>query len=103
MRLIERFGNVTHRAFNAKFSTIGSNDSARLLAAMLKRVQTQISQTRRFGMSVDAENTTLFTQLIDLDFSQLSCPGFAGYGDYRAMITHLHHTDERGWDLYLVS
>jgi hypothetical protein len=87
MRLIERFGNVSHRAFNAKFSTVGSDDPARLLAAMLKRVQTQISQTRRFGMSIDSENTTFFTQLSDLDFSQLNCPGFAGYGDYRVMIT----------------
>jgi hypothetical protein len=32
-------------------------------------------------MSEDTENTTLFTQLVDLDFSQLSFPGL-GYGNY---------------------
>ena len=89
MCLVERFGNVAHRAFHTKLGAVRSDDPARLLAAMLQCVQTQISQTRGIGMTVDSENTTLFTQLTDLDFSQLSCPGFAGYGDYGLMITHL--------------
>ena len=41
---------------------------------MLQRVQTQVSQARGVGMAVNSEDATLFTQLADLDFGQLSCP-----------------------------
>lgn len=41
---------------------------------MLKRVHSEVSQSRSFGMSVDSEDATLFAELGDLDFSQLSFP-----------------------------
>src|ERR1051326_730122 len=80
MRLVEGFVDVTHGALESQLVTIRSDDAARLLAAMLKRVQAKIGQSCRFGMSVNSEDATLFTQLADLDFGQLSCPGFAGSG-----------------------
>ncbi len=72
MRLIEGIGDVTHLAFHPQLDPIGSDDATRFLAAMLQRVQAEVSQARGFGMSVDSENTTLFTQLVDLDFHALT-------------------------------
>ena len=68
--MIESFGDVTHRAFEPELGAVRSDDATRFLTAMLQRVQTKVGQSRRFGMSVDAEDPTLFTQLVDLDFSQ---------------------------------
>jgi len=68
-RLIECFGNVPHRAFETQLGAIGSDNATRLLASMLKRVQTEVSQTGGFEMSINSENTTLFTQLVVIDFS----------------------------------
>jgi hypothetical protein len=75
MRLVERLGDVTHRTFETQLRAVGSDDAARLLAAMLKRVEAEISESRSVGVTEDAKHATLFTQLCDLDFSQLSCPG----------------------------
>ncbi len=60
VRLIERVADVSHFALESQFSTVGSDDAARFLPTMLKRVQAQIGQSRRFRMSVDSEDTTLF-------------------------------------------
>jgi hypothetical protein len=75
MRLIEGFGDVTHRALESQINAIRSNDAARLLAAMLKRVQTEVSQSCSIRVAVNSKHATLFTQLCDLDFSQLFRPG----------------------------
>jgi hypothetical protein len=86
MRLVEGFVDVTHRAFEAQLGAVGRDDAARFLAAMLKRVKAEVSQSCSIRVAVDSKHATLFTQLSDLDFSQLSCPG-CGLGDYPAMIT----------------
>ena len=72
VRLIESIGDVTHLAFHSELHAVGSNDATRFLAAMLQRVQAEVSQSRGVRMSVDSENTTLFTQLVDLDFHALT-------------------------------
>src|ERR1041385_5803497 len=69
MSLAECFGHVTHRAFETQFGAVGSDDAARFLPSMLKRVQTEVSQSRGFRMSIDSENTTLFMQFVVLVFS----------------------------------
>src|SRR3954454_3219874 len=80
MRLVEGFVDVTHRAFEAQLSTVRRDDAARFLAAMLKRVQAEISQSCSIRVAVDSKHATLFTQLSNLDFSQLSCPGLRARG-----------------------
>src|ERR1044072_4446433 len=80
MRLIECLVDVTHRAFEAQLRTIGNDDAARFLAAMLKRVEAEVSQSGSVRVTEDSKHATLFTQLCDLDFSQLSCPGLR-FGD----------------------
>jgi hypothetical protein len=70
---------VPHRFFETQLNAVRSDDATRFLATVLKRVQTEVSQSRGLGVSVYSENATLFTQLVDLDFSQLSFPGL-GYG-----------------------
>jgi len=45
MSLIEGLGNVTHRALESQLSAIRRDDAARLLAAMLQRVEAEISQS----------------------------------------------------------
>jgi hypothetical protein len=72
--LRERFRDVSHLAFLAEFDAVGRNNATRLLAAMLQRIQTQVSQPRSIRMTVNSEDATLFSQLADLDFRQLNCP-----------------------------
>jgi hypothetical protein len=67
MRLTESVGNVTHRTFESQLGAVGSNDATRLLPAVLKRVQAKVGQSGCIGMSEDSENTTLFTEFVDLD------------------------------------
>ena len=43
---------------------VRNGNAARLLAAMLQCVKTKISKPRRFRVSVDAEHTALFVQLV---------------------------------------
>lgn len=74
VRLIERFRDVSHGPLLPQFDTVGSDNAARLLPAVLQRIQTQVSQARSVGMTINPEDATLFSQLADLDFCQLSCP-----------------------------
>src|SRR6185369_17409419 len=80
MRLVECFVDVTHRALEPQLRAIRRDDAARFLPAMLKRVEAEISQSCSIGVAVDSKHATLFTQLSDLDFSQLSCPGLRARG-----------------------
>jgi hypothetical protein len=61
VRLIEGLGDVTHGALEPKLGAVRSNDATRFLTAMLQRVQTEVGQSRCFGMAVDSEDATLFT------------------------------------------
>ena len=61
VRLIEGFGDVTHGALEPELGAVRSDNATRFLTAMLKRVQTEVGQSRCFGMSIDSEDTTLFT------------------------------------------
>src|SRR5687768_9088428 len=74
MLLRESFGNVSHFALLPEFDAVGCDDATRLLPAVLQRIQTQVSQARGVRMTVNPEDATLFSQLADLDFCQLSCP-----------------------------
>ena len=56
LRLRERFRDVSHLAFLAKFDTVGSDNATRLLAAMLQRIQTQVSQACSVRMTVNSED-----------------------------------------------
>ena len=78
-RLIERFGNMPHRAFLSQFSSIRTYDAARLLTAMLKGIKPQISKPRRICMTVDAEDTAFIAKLVQSYFAQLfsSCSQIA--------------------------
>ena len=91
--LIECLGDVTHGSFESQLGAIGSDNATRFLPTMLERVQTEVSQSSGFWMSVDSENATLFTQLVDLDFCQLSFPDM-DYGDYATDYTD-EHTDQK--------
>src|SRR5262249_15657327 len=74
VRLIKRFGDMSRLTFETQLSAVGRNKTARLLTAMLQRVQSQIGQSCGFRVTVDAEDTTLFTQFVELDFRQGCCP-----------------------------
>ena len=77
MRLIKSLVYMAHGFFESQFRTVGRDNATRFLSSVLERVQTEVSQSRGVGMSVNSEDATLFTELVDLDFSQLSCPDFA--------------------------
>ena len=69
-RLIERFRDVSHLSFEPQLDAVGSYDAAGFLAAVLQRIKAEIGQSRGVRVAVDAEDTTLFTELVDLDFGQ---------------------------------
>ncbi len=43
---------------------VARNDAGGFLAAMLKGVETEIGEIRRFGMAEDTEDTTLVVEMI---------------------------------------
>ena len=64
--LVERVGDVAHRARNAHLLAVGGRDAGALLAAMLQRVEAEIGQVGGFGMAEDAEDAALVFKLIQL-------------------------------------
>ncbi len=62
--LIESFRDIAHRALSYQTLAVGRNHAARFLAAMLQRVQAEISQARRFRMAVDAKHAALFMKFV---------------------------------------
>src|SRR5262249_45463489 len=62
--LIECFGHVTHAPFRVQLAFIRSDNPTRFLATMLERVETEISQPRRFRMAKDTKDAAFFMQLV---------------------------------------
>ena len=62
--LIKGVGNMTHGAFQSQLRPVGRCDAAGFLAAMLQRVEAEISQTRRVRMTVDSEHTAFVAKFI---------------------------------------
>jgi hypothetical protein len=61
---IERVPHMAHRALENQLGAVGRNDAARFLAAVLKRIHSQVGQTRRIRMAIDTEHATLFAQFV---------------------------------------
>jgi len=55
---------MAHRAFQAEFLIIRGHYAARFLTAMLQRVKSQISESRRFRVAVDTEDPALFVEFV---------------------------------------
>src|SRR5258708_10950107 len=49
---------------NVEFFAVAGDDAGGFLAAMLKGVETEIGEVRRFGVAKDAEDTTLVVEMI---------------------------------------
>ena len=64
--LIESFRDLAHRALGHQTLAVGRDHAARFLAAMLQRVQAQISQARGFRVAIDAKHAALFMQFVFL-------------------------------------
>ena len=90
--LIECLGDVSHLACLPEFDAVGSDNAARLLPTVLQCVQTQVSQARGIRVTVNPEDATLFTQLADLDFRQLSCPNAVFVVE---IFSTIHKTNDR--------
>ena len=48
-----------------KIRSVTRHDAARFLTAMLKREETELSESRRLGMAEDAEYPTFFFEFIE--------------------------------------
>src|SRR5262245_18114633 len=57
--------DMCHSAFGAKLTTVGGNYPGRFLATMLQRVKPQIGQARRFLVTKNAEDATLFSKFVE--------------------------------------
>src|SRR5216684_2898885 len=62
--LIKSFRDIAHRALSHQTLAVGRDHATRFLAAMLQRVQAEISQARGFRVAVDAKHAALFTQFV---------------------------------------
>ncbi len=49
---------------NVEFFAVAGDDAGGFLATMLKGVETEIGEVRRFGMAEDAEDTTLVVEMV---------------------------------------
>src|SRR5687767_15685379 len=58
MLLSESFGDVSHFALLPELHAVRRNNATRLLPAVLKRIQTQVSQARGVWMTVNPEDAT---------------------------------------------
>ena len=61
---VEDIRDVAHGARDAHLRSVRGRDAGALLAAMLQRVQPQVRHVGGFGMSEDAEDTTLVFEFI---------------------------------------
>ena len=62
--LIETLADMAHRALRNQSRAVRGNDAARLLAAVLQRVQSEVCQTCGIGVTKDAEYAAFFAQLV---------------------------------------
>src|SRR6185437_10302990 len=60
----EHLLHESHTPFDAELHPIASSDSGGFLAAMLKRIESEIGQFRRFFRAEDAEHATLFVKMV---------------------------------------
>src|SRR6266576_2446693 len=61
---LENFFDFAHRAVQMQVRAVAGDDASGFLAAMLKRVKTEIDEVRGFGVAEDAEYTTLVVKMI---------------------------------------
>ena len=57
--LVERFGDLAHRARDAELLAVGGGDAGALLSAMLKRVEAEVGEIGRLGVPEDPEDAAL--------------------------------------------
>src|SRR5262249_44038637 len=63
--LLKDVVDVPHPALDAQRRAVRGDYPGRLLAAVLKRVQAEIGQARRFIVAENAEYTTLFSEFVE--------------------------------------
>ena len=63
-RLVEGVGDLAHRARDAQLLAVGGGDAGALLSAMLERVEAEVGEIRRFGVTEDAEDTALVFEFV---------------------------------------
>src|SRR5438876_724474 len=61
---LENFLDFPHGAVHVQLFAVAGDDAGGFLAAMLQRVKTEISEVRGFGVTEDAEDTTLVVKMI---------------------------------------
>jgi hypothetical protein len=60
----ERIGHQTHLAMGNQALTVGGDDTAGLLPAMLQRVQPEIDHVGRFGVAVDPHDRAFVVEFV---------------------------------------
>jgi hypothetical protein len=62
--LIKGISNMAHREFLAKLTKVRTYDATRLLPAMLKCIQAEVSQPCGLSVSEDSKDATLVAKLV---------------------------------------
>src|SRR5262249_4966799 len=60
----EDFFDFAHRAVRVEFAAVARTDSGGFLAAMLKRVEAEIGELRRFSMAEDAHDAAVVVEVV---------------------------------------
>src|SRR6516165_7266676 len=63
----EIIADLAEPAVGAELLAVIGDDSGRLLAAMLQRVQTERRQRRRIGMAIHSEDAAFFVEVVRIE------------------------------------
>ena len=61
--LVERLGDLPHRARNPELLAVGRSDAGALLPSMLERIQAEVGEVGGLGMPEDSEDAALVFKL----------------------------------------
>ena len=64
---LKNIGHQAHAFFEMQFAPVARNDSGRFLAAMLQRVEAEVSHLRGFGMAEDAAHAAVIVEPVVLN------------------------------------
>ncbi len=68
---VEDVRDQAHPAMADQRLAVGRDDSSRLLSPMLQRVQPQVNQVGGFGMAINAEDSALLVEVVQIGFFEL--------------------------------
>jgi hypothetical protein len=81
---VEHVADEAHRAVDEVLLAVRGRDARALLAAVLERVEPEVGEVRRFGVSVDAEDAALVVEAVRFAFGREPLRGGVAHQAFQA-------------------